>query len=148
MLGELMLSMQTDLQVVSSAMLRLKRSIDRLCDEILRSARSYAPRREVIQMSLFLPFRKVTVTYVSEPGYDASEIALKWATRLGVGFHPDTYGGDYEPPLSPTEVDEYEDDMERLFSLCGEDIDPCEVCLDAMRRAGLPADGTEPPQRR
>ena len=34
MLGELMLSMQTDLQVVSSAMLRLKRSIDRLCDEI------------------------------------------------------------------------------------------------------------------
>ena len=57
MLGELMLSMQADLQVVSSAMLRLKRSIDRLCDEILRSARSYAPRREVIQMSLFLPFR-------------------------------------------------------------------------------------------
>ena len=86
-------------------MLRLERSIDRL-------SRSYAPRREVIQMSLFLPFRKVTVTYVSEPGYDASEIALKWATRLGVGFHPDTYGGDYEPPLSPEEVDEYEDDMD------------------------------------
>ena len=47
---------------------------------------------------------------------DASEIALKWATRLGIGFHPDTYGGDYEPPLSPEEVDEYEDDMGRLFS--------------------------------
>ena len=43
---------------------------------------------------------------------DASEIALKWATRLGIGFHPDTYGGDYEPPLSPEEVDEYEDDMD------------------------------------
>ena len=64
MLGELMLSMQTDLQVVSSAMLRLKRSIDRLCDEILRSARSYAPRREVIQMSLFLPFTNVTAVRV------------------------------------------------------------------------------------
>ena len=34
MLGELMLSMQADLQVVSSTMLRLERSIDRLCDEI------------------------------------------------------------------------------------------------------------------
>ena len=51
--------------------------------------------------------------------HDTSEIALKWATRLGVEFHPDIYGGDYEPPLSPTEVDEYEDDMEILFSLCG-----------------------------
>ena len=81
-------------------------------------------------------------------GYDASEIALKWVTSLGVEFHPDTYGGDYEPPLSPEEVDDYEGDMGRLFSLCGEDIDPCEVCLDAMRRAGLPVDGTEPPQRR
>jgi len=74
---------------------------------------------------------------------DASEIALKWATRLGIGFHPDSYGGDYEPPLSPEEVDDYEGDMGRLFSLCGEDIDPCEVCLDAMRRAGLPVDGTD-----
>ena len=34
MLGELMLSMQADLQVVSSTMLRLEHSIDRLCDEI------------------------------------------------------------------------------------------------------------------
>jgi hypothetical protein len=42
---------------------------------------------------------------------DASEIALKWATRLG--------------------------------PLCGEDIDPCEVCLDAMRRVGLPVDPLE-----
>ena len=68
--------------------------------------------------------------------------------RLGIGFHPDTYGGDYEPPLSPEEVDEYEEDMERLFSLCGGDqVDPCEVCLHAMRRAGLPVDGTESPQR-
>jgi len=50
-------------------------------------------------------------------GYDVSEIALKWATRLGVEFHPEIYGGDYEPPLSPTEVEEYEDDMEMLFSL-------------------------------
>ena len=81
-------------------------------------------------------------------GYDASEIALKWVTRLGVEFHPDTYGGDYEPPLSPADVDEYEDDMELLFSLCGGDqVDPYEVCLGAMRRAGLTVDGTEPPQR-
>jgi hypothetical protein len=73
-------------------------------------------------------------------GYDVSEIALKWVTRLGVEFHPDTYGGDYEPPLSPTDVDEYEDDMEILFSLCSDQVDPYEVCLDAMRRAGLPVD--------
>ena len=76
--------------------------------------------------------------------YDAREIALKWATRLGVGFHPDTYGGDYEPPLSPDEVDEYEDDMETLFSLCGDRVDPYKVCLDAMQRAGLPVDRGEP----
>ena len=31
-------------------------------------------------------------------GYDVSEIALKWATRLGVEFHPEIYGSDYEPP--------------------------------------------------
>ena len=31
---------------------------------------------------------------------DASEIALKWATRLGNGFHPNTYGGDYQTPRS------------------------------------------------
>jgi hypothetical protein len=133
MLGELMLNMQADLQVVSSAMLRLERSIDRLCDEI-----------HEIRKELYAP---PGGRYVVRPGYDVSEIALKWATRLGGGFHPDTYGGDYEPPLSPEEVDEYEDDMRRLISLCGEDIDPREVCLDAMRRAGLPVDGTEPPQR-
>jgi hypothetical protein len=34
MLGELMLNMQADLQVVSATMLRLDRSIDRLRDEI------------------------------------------------------------------------------------------------------------------
>jgi len=34
MLGELMLNMQADLQVVSSTMLRLDRSIDRLRDEM------------------------------------------------------------------------------------------------------------------
>jgi hypothetical protein len=37
-------------------------------------------------------------------GYEASEIALKWATRLGGEFHTEIYGGDYEPPLSPDEA--------------------------------------------
>ena len=46
MLGELMLNMQADLQVVSSTMLRLDRSIDRLRNE-LRAQRTAARVRRL-----------------------------------------------------------------------------------------------------
>lgn len=44
-------------------------------------------------------------------------ICDKWAKKLGIGFHPDTHGDDYEPALSPQDGVEYEDDMDQLFEL-------------------------------
>jgi hypothetical protein len=50
-------------------------------------------------------------------GASARTIARKWAKALGYGFHPDTRGRDYDPPLSVEKAMEYEYDMGKLFSL-------------------------------
>lgn len=69
----------------------------------------------------------------------ARVIAAKWVQRFRLGFHPDTRGRDYVFPnklrcLTDAEADEYDADVERLFSLPG---DPYQHGLDAMRAAGL-----------
>ena len=50
-------------------------------------------------------------------GPQATAICDKWAAKLGYGFHPDTRGADYSPPLTPMEVIAYDHDMVRLFGL-------------------------------
>lgn len=65
---------------------------------------------------------------------EARQIAAKWAARIGVGFHPDTRGVDYVPPLAAAEAAEYDADMDALFALPG---DPYEAALTAMEDAGL-----------
>ena len=60
----------------------------------------------------------------------AEQIARRWVERLGLGFHPDTPGTDYVPPLSPAEAEEYENDMTALFATAP---DPYAVGLAAMQ---------------
>jgi hypothetical protein len=50
-------------------------------------------------------------------GPAAKAICDKWVAKLGWGFHPDTRGADYDPPLSKAEVAAYEADMKALFAL-------------------------------
>jgi hypothetical protein len=56
-------------------------------------------------------------------------IAKKWCTKIGMGFHPDTGGLDYDPPLSPNDVEEYNADMDRLFEIAA---DPYASAVRAM----------------
>ena len=60
---------------------------------------------------------------------DAERICAKWVAKLGYGFHPDTRGADYDPPLSPAEAKDYEADITRLFDL---DLDPYLYAVAAM----------------
>lgn len=62
----------------------------------------------------------------------AEQIAWKWVIRIGVGFHPDTRGEDYAPPLSADEVAEYDADMDALFAFGG---DPYAAAVAAMEES-------------
>ena len=62
----------------------------------------------------------------------ARQLAAKWVWRIGLGFHPDTRGKDYSPPLSAALIAEYDADMDTLFSI---NCDPYEVACDAMEIA-------------
>ncbi len=64
-------------------------------------------------------------------GPKAKAICDKWAAKLGYGFHPETRGPDYRPPLSAAEAQEYEDDMMRLFGL--DILDPYLYALAALK---------------
>lgn len=68
---------------------------------------------------------------------DPHAICRKWVARLGLGFHPDTGGLDYDPPLTPNEVEEYNGDMEALFKYAA---DPYECAIMAWADAGLITD--------
>lgn len=59
----------------------------------------------------------------------AKTICRKWVSRIGYGFHPDTRGKDYFPRMRADEIEEYEADMERLFTLGG---DPYRYAVEAM----------------
>lgn len=69
---------------------------------------------------------------------EAYEIAARWATKIGGGFHPDTPGRDYVYYLdsghrrmfSDDEAADYDADMDRLFAIAA---DPYETALCAMR---------------
>jgi hypothetical protein len=61
-------------------------------------------------------------------------IADKWVGKIGLGFHPDTRGTDYEPQLSQDDVVNYEAEMDYLF---GNSADPYAIAVEAMERAGL-----------
>ena len=63
-----------------------------------------------------------------------NEIATKWIAKLGLGFHPDTPGADYDPALSSAETAEYDADMDRLFTTSD---DPYAVCIEAAKNAGM-----------
>lgn len=62
-------------------------------------------------------------------------IAAKWIDRIGLGFHPDTRGGDYLPAMSVAEAAEYDRDMETLFRNPG--LDPYAVCIAVEQEKGL-----------
>ena len=57
---------------------------------------------------------------------DPHAICRKWFQRLGIGFHPDTRGADYEPAMSVKWVNEYEADMQTLFDTAS---DPYECAV-------------------
>lgn len=65
---------------------------------------------------------------------DPHAICRKWASRLGLGFHPDTRGAEYSPELSPEWIAEYDADMQALFDRAA---DPYECAMMAMADAGL-----------
>jgi hypothetical protein len=65
---------------------------------------------------------------------DPHAICRKWVKRLGLAFHPDTGALDYDPPLTPNEVEEYNADMAALFASAA---DPYECCVMAMADEGL-----------
>jgi hypothetical protein len=48
---------------------------------------------------------------------EALRICRRWVAMFGMGFHPDTRGADYVPPLPPEMVAKYDEDMETLFGL-------------------------------
>ena len=62
---------------------------------------------------------------------EARALCLKWARIIGLDFHPDTRGEDYEPRLCRRHVVDYEHDMARLFAC--EWIDPYEFGVEAIR---------------
>jgi hypothetical protein len=47
---------------------------------------------------------------------DPHALARKWASLIGIGFHPDTRGDDYSPSLSIEEIKEYDADMDSPIS--------------------------------
>ena len=58
----------------------------------------------------------------------------RWVQHIGIGFHPDTRGADYEPPLTAGEAKQY--DLDMLF--CQLVLqDPYAAGLRAMKDAGL-----------
>lgn len=62
-------------------------------------------------------------------------LASKWVSRIGLGFHPDTRGDDYSPPLGDAAtIAEYDRDISQMFELPG---CPYASGLAAMERAGL-----------
>lgn len=67
-------------------------------------------------------------------------IALHWARSIGIGWHPDTSGADYEPAMSDDDAAAYDSDMELLMRAA----DPYEVGLNAMERAGLISSEADP----
>ena len=64
-------------------------------------------------------------------GLEATRICDKWAAKLGYGFHLDTRGADYDPPLTPAEVKDYEADIMRLFGL--DILDPYLYAVASMQ---------------
>ena len=66
--------------------------------------------------------------------HDPHAICRKWVARIGSGFHPDTRGNAYSPPLSKEERREYDDDMHTLFKVAQ---DPYECAVMAIEDAGL-----------
>jgi hypothetical protein len=54
----------------------------------------------------------------------ASVICRRWVAVFGMGFHPDTRGNDYDPPLTAEMAAEYDADMETLFGLGGDPYAP------------------------
>lgn len=63
------------------------------------------------------------------PNPEGVAICARWLDRIGLGFHPDTPGADYVPPLSPALQAEYEGDMQTLFAVA---LDPYACGLAAM----------------
>ena len=60
---------------------------------------------------------------------EALRICRRWVAMCGMGFHPDTRGGDYDPPLPARMVAKYDADMDQLFELVG---DPYAYGVQAM----------------
>jgi hypothetical protein len=69
---------------------------------------------------------------------EARALCLKWARLIGLDFHPDRRGEDYQPRLCRRHVVDYRHDMARL--LASEGIDPYELCAVAMRELDLIAE--------
>jgi hypothetical protein len=55
---------------------------------------------------------------------------IVWVRRLGYGFHCDTRGCDYDPPLSAEEIKDYDATVEAAFGRG--DADPYAVALLVM----------------
>lgn len=69
----------------------------------------------VNELDRFSPWRRmVTVA-------DVSAFLRDCVDAFGLGFHPDTRGGDYEPPLSPMRARGYDVLMERACHVVGAD---------------------------
>jgi len=66
--------------------------------------------------------------------HDPNVLARKWCAKLGLGFHPDTRGDQYTPPLSAAQVRSYEQDMRFLFQFAA---DPYATCVAEMESLGL-----------
>jgi hypothetical protein len=68
----------------------------------------------------------------------ANEICHKWVAILGHNFNIDTPAEDYVvvgidedyPFLNPQQIEEYEKDMEKLFSLMN--LDPYSIAVNVM----------------
>jgi hypothetical protein len=49
-----------------------------------------------------------------------ADLVRKWGTVIGIGFHPDTPGRDYDPPLPDPDL--YDRDMDRAFAALGDEV--------------------------
>ena len=57
-----------------------------------------------------------------------------WVRRLGLGFHPDNRGEDYDPPLTAAEAADYDAAVDAAFA---RGDDPCERAMAVWRAQGL-----------
>ena len=64
----------------------------------------------------------------------AQRICEHWARFIGLGFHPDTRGADYTPPMTRAQIRNYDANMRALSQYDG---DYYAIAVQALESTGV-----------